>query len=39
MDVGTVNAPTIRRSQICKRSRQSVSISRYVELIEPQRFP
>ena len=27
MDVGAVGAPTIRRSQACKRSRQSVSIS------------
>jgi hypothetical protein len=27
MDVGAVKAPTIRRSQTCKRSRQSVSIS------------
>src|SRR6516164_9681110 len=25
MDVGAVKAPTIRRSQICKRSRQSVA--------------
>jgi transposase len=28
MDVGAVKAPTIRRSQTCKRSRQSVSTSR-----------
>src|SRR5438132_13179593 len=27
MDVGAVKAPTIRRSQTCKRSRQSVSTS------------
>ena len=27
MDVGAVEAPTIRRSQTCKRSRQLVSIS------------
>src|SRR5215475_5442120 len=27
MDVGAVEAPTIRRSQACKRSRRSVSIS------------
>jgi transposase len=28
MDVGAAKAPTIRRSQTCKRSRQSVSTSR-----------
>ena len=28
MNVGAVKAPTIRRSQTCKRLRQSVSISR-----------
>jgi hypothetical protein len=27
MDVGAVKAPTIRRSQTCRRSRQSVSLA------------
>ncbi|MGA8321385.1 MAG: hypothetical protein WB774_11345, partial [Xanthobacteraceae bacterium] len=33
MDVGAVKAPTIRRSYLCKRSRQSVWISQQTSVI------